>query len=114
MFLRIFKTLKGSISSVTNANQWETITKDLLKQGITGYRQMAQNQPLESCPKYSEGQLVTIKYHHKFPHLHKEVGIILVVNDHESYEGFGSLHFYELLVGDEKVTLIERYLDEIE
>ena len=114
MFSRIFKILTESISSVTNVNQWEMITKDMLKQGITGYRPMVRDQPVESCPKYSEGQLVIIKYHQKFPHLHKEIGIILVVNDYDTFEGMGPLHFYEVLVGDEKVTLIERYLDGVE
>ena len=112
MFSRIFKILRESISSVTNANQWEMITKDLLKQEITGYRQTVRSQPVESCPKYSENQLVTVKYHHRFPHLHKEVGIILVVNDYDTLEGMGAIHFYEVLVGDEKITVIERYLDE--
>ena len=37
-----------------------------------------------------------------------------MVNDFDTYEGMGPLHFYEILVGDEKVTLIERYLDEFE
>ena len=111
MFSRILKVLRESISSVTNANQWEMITKDMLQQGITGYRQMDRKQPVESCPKYSENQLVTIKYHQKFPHLHKEVGIVLVVNDYDTFEGMGPLHFYEVLVGDEKITMIERYLD---
>ena len=114
MLSRIFKILTESISSVTNANQWEMITKDMLKQGITGYRPMVRDQPVESCPKFSEGQLVIIKYHQKFPHLHKEIGIILVVNDYDTFEGMGPLHFYEVLVGDEKVTLIERYLDGVE
>ena len=114
MFSRILKVLRESISSVTNANQWKMITKDMLQQGITGYRPMVRSQPVESCPKFSVNQLVTIKYHHQYPHLHKEVGIILVVNDFDTYEGMGPLHFYEILVGDEKVTLIERYLDEFE
>ena len=112
MFSRILKVLRESISSVTNANQWEMITKDLLKQEITGYRPTVRSQPVESCPKYSENQLVVIKYHQKYPHLHKEVGIILVVNDFDTQMGDASLHFYEVLVGDEKVTLLERYLDE--
>lgn len=112
MFTRIFRILKESISSVTNANQWEMITKDLLKQEITGYRPTVRNQPVESCPKFSVNQLVTIRYNQKYPHLHKEVGIIVVVNDYDTLEGMGSLHFYEVLVGDEKITILERYLDE--
>ena len=112
MFTRIFRILKESISSVTNANQWEMITKDLLKQEITGYRQTVRAQPVESCPKYSVNQLVTIRYNPKYPHLHKEIGIVVVVNDYDTLEGLGSLHFYEVLVGEEKITILERYLDE--
>ena len=114
MFSRIFKILKESISSVTNANQWEMITKDLLKQEITGYRQMVRNQPSESCPRFCVNQLVTIKYHQKYPHLHKEVGIVLAVNDCDIMKDMGPIHFYEVLVGEEKITLIERFLDEFE
>ena len=114
MFSKILKVLKESISSVTNANQWEMITKDLLKQEITGYRQTVRKQPVESCPKFSESQLVTIKYHHKWPHLHKEVGIILAVNDYNAVQGMDLVHFYEVLVGDEKITVLERFLDEFE
>ena len=113
MFSRILKVLKESISSATGANLWEMTTKDMLEQGITGYRQMAQSQPVESCPRFSEGQLVTIRYHRKFKHLHKEVGIILAIVDYDTFEGMGPLHFYEILVGDEKITTIDRYLDEI-
>ena len=113
MFSKILKVLKESISSVTNANQWEMITKDMLRQGISGYGQIVQEQPAEYCPRYSECQLVTIKYHRQYPHLHKEVGIILSVNDHRDPLGKGSLHFYEILVGEEKITLIERYLDDV-
>ena len=111
MFLKIFKVLKESISSVTNANQWEMITKDMLRQGITGYPQMVRQQPVESSPKYSKGQLVTMKYHQKWPHLHKEVGIVVQVNDYDVMKGLGPMHFYEVLVGDEKITIMERYLD---
>ena len=114
MFTRILKILRESISSVTNANQWEMITKDLLKQEITGYRQTVRTQPVESCPKFSVNQLVTIRYNPKYPHLHKEVGIVVVVNDYDTLEGMGPLHFYEVLVGDEKIMIIERYLDECE
>ena len=105
------KILRESISSVTSANQWEMITKDLLKQEITGYRQVAHGTQLESCPKYYVNQLVTIKYNPKYKHLHKEIGIVVAVNDYDTFEGMGSLHFYEILVGDEKVTLIEKYID---
>ena len=110
MFSRILKVLKESISSVTNVNQWEMITKDLLKQEITGYGPVGREKLVESCPKYSENQLVTIKYHRQYAHLHKEVGIILAVNDHRDPLSRGSIHIYEILVGDEKITLVERYL----
>jgi len=111
MFSRILKILKDSLSSVTNTNQWETIAKDLLKEDITGYRQKIRNQPVESSPRYSKGQLVTMKYHQRWPHLHKEVGIIVQVNDYDTVERLGTMYFYEVLIGDEKITVLERYLD---
>ena len=111
MFSRILKVLRESISSVTNANQWETITKDMLRQGITGYRPTVRSQPVESCPKYSEGQLVKIRYHHQFKHLHQEVGIITEVCDFDPIQDGPTMHFYEVLVGEQKITIIERYLD---
>ena len=51
------------------------------------------------------------RYHQKWPHLHKEVGIIVQVNDYDTMEAMGTMYFYEVLVGDEKITVIERYLD---
>ena len=111
MFSRILKVLRESISSVTNANQWETITKDMLRQGITGYRPTVRSQPVESCPRYSEGQLVKIRYHHQFKHLHQEVGIITEVCDFDPIQDGPTMHFYEVLVGEQKITIIERYLD---
>ena len=54
---------------------------------------------------------MSIKYHHKWPHLHKEAGIILEVNGYGTSENIGTVHFYEVLVGDEKVVLLERFLD---
>ena len=111
MFSKIFKILKESISSVTSANQWEMITKDLLRQEITGYRPTVRDQPVESCPKYSQGQLVKIRYHHNFKHLHHEVGIITDVCDFDPIHNGPTMHFYEVLVGEQKITIIERYLD---
>ena len=111
MFSKIIKILKESISSVTNVNQWEMITKDMFKQEITGYGQMVRNQRVESSPKYSKGQLVSLRYHQRWPHLHKEIGIILTVDDYDTFEGMGPIHFYEILVGNEKITIIERYVD---
>lgn len=111
MFTRLFKILIDSVSSVTKVNQWENISKDLLKSQITGYNDLVRTEPTHSAPKYQEGQLVMIKYHWKWPHLHKEVGIVLQVTDYTHNQGL-SVNFYEVLVGDEKITLIERYLDE--
>ena len=111
MFSRILKVLKESISSVTNANQWEMITKDMLQQGITGYRPTVRNQPVESCPKYCVGQLVKIRFHHQFKHLHQEVGIITEVCNYDPIHNGPTMHFYEVLVGEQKITVIERYLD---
>ena len=111
MFSRILKILKESISSVTNVSPRETITKDLLKQEITGYRPTVRNQPVESCPRYSEGQLVKIRFHHQFKHLHQEVGIITEVCNFDPIHNGPTMHFYEVLVGEQKITIVERYLD---
>ena len=69
---------------------------------------------MESCPKYSEGQLVKIKYHFNFKHLHQEVGIITEVCDFDPIQDGSSMHFYEVLVGEQKITIVERYLDAVE
>ena len=111
MFSKILKILRESISSVTNVSLWETTTKDMFLQEISGYKQMVRHQPIESSPKYSKGQLVSIKFHARWPHLLKEIGIILDVNDYGSTEKIGSIHFYEVLVGEEKVMMLERFLD---
>ena len=111
MFSKILKVLKESISSVTGVTPWETISKDLLKQEITGYKQMVRNQPVESCPKYCVGQLVKIKYHQSYKHLHQEVGIITEICEYDPIHNGPTMHFYEVLVGDQKITLVERYLD---
>ena len=111
MFSKILKVLRESISSVTNVNLWEMTTKDIFSQENSGYKQMAQGQLIESSPKFSKGQLVSIKYHHRWPHLHREIGIIVEVNDFDSSERLGSIYFYEVLVGDEHITMLERFLD---
>ena len=54
-----------------------------------------------------------IRFHPKWPHLHKEVGIIVEVHDYDSFEKTNPVYFYEILVGEEKITLIERFLDVI-
>ena len=33
------------------------------------------------------------------------------MNDYDTVERMGTMFFYEVLVGDEKITVIERYLD---
>ena len=113
MFSRLFKILIDSVSSVTKVNQWENISKDLVKSQITGYSGVIRTEPTHTAPKYKEGQLVTIRYHHKWPHLHKEVGIVLQVTDYTHNQGL-SVNFYEVLVGEQRINLIERYLDECE
>ena len=54
---------------------------------------------------------MSIKYHKRWAHLHKEIGIIVEVNDFDSSERLGSIYFYEVLVGDEHITMLERFLD---
>ena len=112
MFSKIMKGLRKSILSVTGAGLWEMIAKDLSEQGITGYKHSALLTPSESCPKFSENQLVRIRYHHHWPHLHKEIGIITDVCDVSHHNGL-VMHFYEVLVGEEKITIVEKYIDEI-
>ena len=36
------------------------------------------------------------------------------MNDYNAVHGMDPVHFYEVLVGDEKITVIERFLDEFE
>jgi len=111
MFSKILKILKESILSVSKGNQWEATIKDLFLQDNLQYKAIIHQQPIESSPTYIKGQLVSIKYHPKYQRHHKEIGIIVAVNDFDTFEGMGSLHFYEILVGNEKITLLERYLD---
>ena len=33
------------------------------------------------------------------------------VNDYDTVERLGTMYFYEVLIGDEKITVLERYLD---
>ena len=111
MILRLLKALKDSISSVSGVTIWEDVAKDLVNQEITGYRPKVRNQPTIECPKFSVGQLVRIRYHHHFKRLHHEVGIVTEVCDFDPIGRGPSMHFYDVLVGDEKITIIERYLD---
>lgn len=111
MFLKIFKILRESISSVKKINLWETTTKDSFPWKNSTHKLMVQGQLVESSPKFLNGQLVSIRYHPHWPHLHKEIGIIVEVNDYDTNEGLGFIYFYEVLVGDEHITMLERFLD---
>ena len=111
MFSKIFKILRESISSVTNGNLWELTTKDLFLRENFRLKQPNQRQPLESSSKFIKGQLVSIRYHQNWKHLHKEIGIILEAHDYSNVEKIESVYFYEVLVGDEKITVLERFLD---
>ena len=111
MISKIFKILKESITSVSRINLWDIPTKNGSSQKISGYKELIRGQIVESSPKFCKGQLVSIKYHHRWPHLHKEIGIIVEVNDYDTNEGLGPIHFYEVLVGDEHITMLERFLD---
>lgn len=110
MFGKILKTLKDSIRSVSGKSSWDEIAKDLLKEEITGYRPKVRNEPVETAPIYKQGQLVKIRFHQHFMHLHQEIGIITEVVPCDSPYDSGSLHFYEVLVGDQKITILERFI----
>ena len=111
MILKLLKALKDSISSVSGVTIWEEVAKDLVHKEITGYRPKVRNHPTTGCSKFTVGQLVRIRYHHHFKRLHHEVGIITEVCDYDMIDKGPALYFYEVLVGDEKITIIERYLD---
>jgi hypothetical protein len=112
MFSKIIKGLKKSILSATGVGLWATIARDLSEQAITGYKHSALLTPSESCPKFSENQLVRIRYHHHWQQLHKEIGIITDVCDTSHING-PVIYFYEVLVGEEKITIVEKYIDEV-
>ncbi len=110
MFTKLYNILKDSVLSIKGASQWELITKDLLQEAFPdhyGHRL----EPTESCPKYREGQLVKIRYHHQWKHLHQEVGIITEVCEYDPVKSGPKVYFYEVLVGEQKITIIERFLD---
>jgi hypothetical protein len=107
----MLKILKESIVSATNTNSWEMTIKDLFLKENSPHHRIVCPQPTVASPIYIKGQLVSIKYHPKYQRHHKEIGIIVAINDYDTFEGMGSLHFYEILVGNEKITLLERYLD---
>ena len=111
MIFKLLKALKDSIRSVSGVTIWEEVARDLVNQEITGYHAKVRNQPTTKCPKFAVGQLVRIRYHHHFKRLHLEVGIITEVCDYDLIDKGPPMYFYEVLVGDEKITIIERYLD---
>lgn len=110
MFTKIYNILKESVLSITGASRWELITKDLLEETFQHHHKH-RLEPTESCPKYREGQLVRIRYHHQWKHLHQEVGIITEVCDYDPIHQGPKIYFYEVLVGEQKITIIERFLD---
>tara|TARA_Y100000992_G_C21214717_1_gene467276 strand:+ start:592 stop:942 length:351 start_codon:yes stop_codon:yes gene_type:complete len=111
MILKLLKALKDSISSVSGVTIWEDVAKDLVKQQITRYPHKVRNQPTIECPKFVLGQLVRIRYNHHWRRLHHEVGIITEVCNYDPIDNGPAMHFYEVVVGGEKITIIERYLD---
>lgn len=111
MFSKLYTILKESILSMTGASQWENITKSLLTREFGSSQLTARLEPTESCPRFRTGQLVKIRFHHQWKHLHQEVGIITEVCDYDPLKGGPKVYFYEVLVGDEKITIIERYLN---
>lgn len=111
MILKLLKVLKDSISSVSGVTIWQDVAKDLVNQEITGYPHKVRNQPTIECPKFFEGQLVRIRYNHHFKRHHLEVGIITEVCNYDPISDGPTMHFYEVVVGGEKITIIERYLD---
>jgi len=113
MILKLLKALKESISSVSGVTLWEDVAKDLVEKEIAGYRHTIRNQPTMACSKFTEGQLVKIRYHHHFKRHHQEIGIVTEVCEYDPLHSGPQMHFYEVLVGDEKITIVERYLDEV-
>ena len=113
MFSKIMKNLKKSILSVTGAGLWGTFARDLSKQVITGYRVLDQRIPYQYYPRFSENQLIRIKYHSYWAHLHKEIGIVIRVAS-VPHTNSATLYFYEVLVGEQKITIVESYLDEVD
>jgi hypothetical protein len=109
MLKKILNVLKDSIGSVTGVTQWDLVAKDINREKLSGYA----HHPTDPVPKYKEGQLVRIKFHHHFQRHHNEIGIILEVSKEFTRHSGPILHFYDILVGDEKITLVERYLDEV-
>ena len=111
MLRKILKVLADSITSVTGGVDMNQVAKDIMKQEIGGYPNVVRNEPTRDCPMFTVGQLVKIKFHHQFKRHHQEVGIITEVCDFDPIQNGPTMNFYEVLVGDEKITIIERYLD---
>ena len=111
MIRKLLKTLADSINSLSVGIPMDKLAKDLTKQEITGYSNMIRTEDHLESPMYSVGQLVRIRYHHHFQRHHQEVGIVTEVCDYDPINNGPRMNFYEVLVGDEKITIIERYLD---
>lgn len=111
MIRKLLKSLAESINSLTVGIPMDKLAKDLAKQEITGYSNMNLLEDHPDTPLFSVGQLVRIRFHHHFQRHHLEVGIITEVCDYDPINNGPRMNFYEVLVGDEKITIIERYLD---
>lgn len=111
MFQRILKVLKNSVSSLSRNPNMTEITKDLVNQELTGYRSKVAMPRIEDPPLFQVGELVKIRFHYQYKKHHGEVGIITEVCDFEKIHNGPTMHFYEVLVGDEKILIVERYLD---
>lgn len=112
MFSKLIRGLKESITKAIGASFIDQIAIDINEHQISGYpkTKMFTYHP----PLFEEGQLVVVKYHKNYPHLHQEVGIITDVCDGVHAHNGPQNHFYEVLVGTQKVIIIERYLDSVE
>ena len=112
MFSKLIRSLKQSLSSVISRSFIDQFAIDLNDKDISGYsvnKIFTYNPPI-----YEMGQLVIVKYHRNYPHLHQEVGIITDVCDGVHAHNGSSNHFYEVLVGTQKIIVIERYLDNVD
>ena len=111
MIRKLLKSLAESINSLAVGIPMDKLAKDLVKQEITGYSNMIRTEDSIDLPKFSVGQLVRIRFHHHYQRHHQEVGIVTEVCDYDSMHNGPRMNFYEVLVGDEKILLVERYLD---
>lgn len=111
MLRKLLKSLAESINSLTVGIPMDKLARDLTKQEITGYSNMIRTEDPIDAPKFCVGQLVRIRFHHHYQRHHQEVGIVTEVCDYDPIHSGPRISFYEVLVGDEKILLVERYLD---